>query len=68
MPRKPAGLTSIQGNSLPCEVVRVLLVVTTQTKGVVTRYHAGNLRLNLYGRVFQFLPRNSSASNVGSSP
>lgn len=64
MLRKPAGLTSIQGT----QVVRVLLIVTTQTKGVVTRYHAGNLRLNLYGRFFQFLPRNSSASNVGSSP
>ena len=42
------------GGCLPCEVVSVLLVVATQTKQVATRYHAGNLRLNLCGWVFNF--------------
>ena len=42
------------GECLPFEVVSVLLVVATQTKQVATRYHAGDLRPNLGGRLFNF--------------
>lgn len=47
-------MTPDSGECLPCEVVSVLLVVATQTKQVATRYHAGNLRPNLCGWVFNF--------------